>query len=90
MTQSGDPKRWHRHINLNHLPTACFTLLVSGVHGATYRYESRPCPRCGGNLEFKANVSSLGQGSEICFFECKDCDHIHTVDETRLDTDADR
>jgi len=49
-----------------------------------------PCPRCGGNLEFKANVSSLGQGSEICFFECKDCDHIHTVDETRLDTDADR
>ena len=39
MTKSGDPKRCHRHINLNHLPTVCFTLLVSGVHGATYRYE---------------------------------------------------
>ena len=49
-----------------------------------------PCPRCGGELELKANVSSLGKGSKIYFFQCKDCDHIHTVDGNRLNTIADR
>jgi hypothetical protein len=48
------------------------------------------CPRCGGELEFKANVGSLGEGSETYFSECSDCDHIHTVNEKRVNTDADR
>ena len=34
------------------------------------------CPRCGGELQFKANVGSLGQDSETYFFQCKECDHI--------------
>jgi len=54
---------------------------MSGVHGIS----SGPCPRCGGELEFKASVGGLGNGSETYFFECKGCDNIHTVDEDRLD-----
>ena len=35
-------------------------------------------------------MGSLGEGSETYFFECRDCDHIHTVAEKRVNTDADR
>ena len=88
-----DPKRTSetvlRFIDLNLLPTACFTLVVSGVRGATSRISPGPCPRCGGQLEFKANVAAPGTGSGTYFFVCKDCDH-NTVDKNRLETNAAR
>jgi hypothetical protein len=38
-----------------------------------------PCPHCGGELEWKASVGSLGTRLETHFFQCKACDHIHTI-----------
>jgi len=73
--------------NLNHLPGADFTLLMSGVRSATYRHQSWPLPALRSELQFKANVGSLGKDSETYFFQCKDCDHFHTVDETRVNAD---
>jgi transcription elongation factor Elf1 len=42
--------------------------------------SSEPCPHCGGKLEWKASVGSLEKGREIHIFQCKGCDHIHTVE----------
>ena len=39
-----------------------------------------PCPHCGGELGWKASVSSVGNGLETHFFQCDGCDHIHTVE----------
>ena len=39
-----------------------------------------PCPHCGGELEYKASVASIRVGSEIHFFTCKGCDHIHSIE----------
>jgi hypothetical protein len=38
-----------------------------------------PCPHCGGELEWKASVGGLGTRLETHFFQCKACDHIHTI-----------
>jgi hypothetical protein len=73
--------------NLNHLPAAGFTLLTSEYAVRPTGISPGRCPRCGGELQFKANVGSLGKDAETYFFQCKDCDHIHTVDENRLNAD---
>ena len=39
-----------------------------------------PCPHCGGELEWKASVGTFEKGLETHFFQCKGCDHIHTVE----------
>ena len=44
------------------------------------RTHSEPCPRCGGELEFKDTVESPTTGSPVHFFQCKDCGHIHSVE----------
>jgi hypothetical protein len=43
-------------------------------------FSDERCPHCGGKPEFKAIVESLTTGSTVRFFQCKDCDHIHTVE----------
>ena len=35
----------------------------------------RPCPRCGGKLEFRATVESREKGSDVHVFQCR-CGHI--------------
>jgi len=49
------------------------TVLHTGINVGT-------CPHCGGKLEWKASVGGLKKGSEIQFFQCKGCDHIHTLE----------
>ena len=63
---------------------------MSGVRVQPTGISLSPCPRCGGELEFKASVGRLRKGSETYFFECKDCDHIHTIDENRQNKETDR
>jgi transcription elongation factor Elf1 len=42
---------------------------------------SDPCPHCGGELEWKASVGSLEKKElEIHFFQCEQCDRIHTLE----------
>jgi hypothetical protein len=38
------------------------------------------CPHCGGVLEWKTSVNSLGKTSEIHFFLCSGCDHVRTLE----------
>ena len=50
------------------------------------RYRARaaigdkPCPRCGGKSEIKATVESSADSSIVDFYQCKDCDHVHSVE----------
>ena len=43
------------------------------------------CPQCGGELEWRASVGSLEKRSEIHFFQCKGCDHVHTSEKKYSD-----
>ena len=89
-----DPKRTSETVlrfNLNLSPTACFTLVVSGVRGCKLPASVLALARAAAaNSNLKANVATPGTGSGTFFFACKDWDHIHIVDETRLETDAAR
>ena len=60
----------------------CVPLLFGHQEDAVDPIEisHEPCPRCGGKLEFKHTVESLRTGSPVHFFQCKDCDHFHTVE----------
>jgi uncharacterized Zn finger protein len=40
----------------------------------------KPCPRCGGILEFKDTVEHPTTGSPVSFFRCEDCGYVHTVE----------
>ena len=44
----------------------------------------RPCPRCGGKLEFRHTVESHRTGAPVDFFRCEDCGHVHAVEHTNL------
>ena len=37
--------------------------------------KPRPCPRCGGKLEFRATVESREKRSDVHVFQCR-CGHI--------------
>ena len=40
-----------------------------------------PVRRCGGKLEFRQTVGSReNRGTDVHFFQCKDCGHIDTRD----------
>jgi uncharacterized Zn finger protein len=41
---------------------------------------SQPCPRCGGELEFRHTVESHRTGALVHFFRCEDCGCINTVE----------
>ena len=45
------------------------------------RTNPGPCPRCGGNLEFRQTVEKREKGEKgnVHFFRCEGCGHIDTV-----------
>ena len=41
---------------------------------------SQPCPRCGGELEFRHQVESHRTGAPVDFFRCEDCGYVYAVE----------
>jgi hypothetical protein len=47
-----------------------------------------PCPHCGGELEWKASIGGLETPEKTHFFQCKGCNHVHTVEKKPSGSDA--
>jgi predicted nucleic acid-binding Zn ribbon protein len=45
------------------------------------KIDHKPCPRCGGKMQFKATVENPTTGSPVHFFRCEDCGHVDCVSE---------
>jgi uncharacterized Zn finger protein len=54
---------------------------MSGGAVQPTRINPGHCPRCGGKPDLKDTVGSLKTGSPMHFLQCKDCGHVHTVEQ---------